>query len=276
VVSPPFSYASPAELAAAFERSRAERDALPADELGRITTNVPNAVTTVLGAEHNVSSMRGEIRRRLPEHPLAPIDNLRRYALGLLYVHVMTLPSAEIETRFQAVLVEGGERREHMLGVAEAYARLGLFDAERVAAIRSGAGHADTAHDLVSLAQLFHERREALAGKSPFSPADVERAQALGLELFDLLGRRKLGNDGATLAADVVEAKLRAFRLMERAYDTARWAVAYLRWKEGDAERLAPSLFGGRGRRRPAPGNDAPDVPAEPDGEAGGGDVEVS
>jgi hypothetical protein len=241
--------APPAELAASLERVRPELEALPEDEVGRITTNVPSAVTIVLGAAHNVAAMRDEIVRKLPEHDLAPLDKLRDYALALLFAHIMTLPSAEIETRLQALLAEAGTRRAQMLGVAEAYVPLGLVDAERVAAIRRGSGHLDTAQDLIALAQLYHAHQAELAGKTPFSAADLEHTHALGLELFDLLGRRKVGNDGSGGPGAYEQARLRAFRLMVRAYDAARAAVGYLRWREGDAETFVPSLFGGRRRR---------------------------
>ncbi len=258
---PARAVASRAELAAAFHRFRGEMAALPDGELGRITTNVPGAVTTALGAAHNLEAMRDDIARTLPGHDLTPIDNLRGYAHALLFAHIMTLPSAEIETRLQALLAEAATRREHMLGVVEAYAPLGLVDAERVAAIRSGTGYLDTAQDLVSLAQLFHDHEAELAGKTPFTEADVDRAHDLGLELFDLLGRRKVGNDVTAPAGGYEAARLRAFRLLVQAYDSARAAVFYLRWREGDAEQLVPSLFGGRSRRR---------VEAEPEAPAGG------
>jgi hypothetical protein len=241
--------APPAELAAALDRVRPELEALPEDEVGRITTNVPSAVTIVLGAAHNVAAMRDELVRKLPEHDLAPLDNLRDYALALLFAHLMTLPSTEIETRLQALLAEAGTRRAQMLGVAEAYVPLGLVDGERVAAIRRGSGHLDTAQDLIALAQLFHAHQSELEGKTPFSAADLEHTHALGLELFDLLGRRKVGNDGSGGPGAYEQARLRAFRLMVRAYDSARAAVGYLRWREGDAETFVPSLFGGRRRR---------------------------
>lgn len=39
--------------------------------------------------------------------------------------------------------------------------------------------------------------------------------------------------------------------MLSRAYDDARRAVTYLRWHEDDADEIAPSLYAGRGGRRP-------------------------
>ncbi|MCU0686871.1 MAG: hypothetical protein MUF34_32265, partial [Polyangiaceae bacterium] len=209
-----------------------------------------------------VEPLRGEIERQLPAHDMDSFDNLRGYALSLFFAHLMTQPSAELETRMQALLVEGGQRRAHLLGMAEALAPLGLVDAERVASIRRGSGHADTAEDLVALAQLFYERRAELEGKTPFTSVDIARAHTIGIELLDWLGRRKVGNDGARAPGPYEEARLRAFRLLVRAYDATYAAVAYVRRREGDVDELMPSLFGGRGRRR---GVSEPDAPAEPE-----------
>jgi hypothetical protein len=45
--------------------------------------------------------------------------------------------------------------------------------------------------------------------------------------------------------------RARAFTLLVNAYDACRQALAYLRWKEGDAESIAPSLFKKRPGRKP-------------------------
>jgi hypothetical protein len=203
--------------------------------------------------------------RKLPEHDFEAVDNLRKCALALLYTHLLTMPSVEIETRVQAVLAEAVRVRAQMLAVAEAYVTLGLFDAERVAAIRRGSGHLDLVQDVLALAQLFLTHRAELEGKTPFSPDDLARATALGLELLHLLGLRKVGNEAASSADANEKMRVRAFRLLVKVYDTARWAVSYLRWREGDVDELMPSLFGGRPRRR---GATEPKAPAEPSGPA--------
>ncbi|WP_438004954.1 hypothetical protein [Sorangium sp. So ce321] len=45
------------------------------------------------------------------------------------------------------------------------------------------------------------------------------------------------------------------------AYDQTRRAVSYLRWNEGDAETIAPSLYKGRGGRAAS----SSDTAAEPE-----------
>ncbi len=50
------------------------------------------------------------------------------------------------------------------------------------------------------------------------------------------------------------------YTLFFNAYDDARRAIAYLRWHSNDAEKIAPSLFSGRGAARSAP-DEVPPTP---------------
>lgn len=91
------------------------------------------------------------------------------------------------------------------------------------------------------------------------------RARELGLErprrraLVDLLAQRQTGTDGTGSPSDYDVAKGRLFRRLARAHSQARRAVVYLRWDEGDADHILPSLYPGRPRRRRAA-----ETPSEP------------
>ena len=63
---------------------------------------------------------------------------------------------------------------------------------------------------------------------------------------------------------------MRAFTLFSRAYDATRGAVTYLRWNEGDADDIAPSLYKGREGRSASTGGAATPPPEKPP-EAGSG-----
>ena len=65
-----------------------------------------------------------------------------------------------------------------------------------------------------------------------------------------------------SLSADVLQ---RAYTLLYETYDDVRQMVGYLRWKQGDADRIAPSLFAQRCRnRRPKPPVEVAERDAEP------------
>jgi hypothetical protein len=59
------------------------------------------------------------------------------------------------------------------------------------------------------------------------------------------------------------------------AYDQTRRAVIYLRWNEGDADTIAPSLYKGRGGRA-ASSNDPATEPADTSGAATPAEPEVA
>ncbi len=240
------------EAALAYELARADVTALPADEVGRITAHVPTVASIALGALPNLEAY-GEKIAALPDFDLPTLLKLRVYARALLHAHLLTLPSTEAETVLRALLAEAAPLRERLLVSAEALALLDFVDRGRVAAIRSGTGHLDTANDLISLAQLFRAGGDDILGKTRLEEAEVDRAYELGMQLVDALGKRRVGTDGAGAAGEHEEACARLFRLVVRTYDQGRRALTYLRWKEGDVNTLMPSLFTRRPGRAPAP-----------------------
>jgi hypothetical protein len=101
---------------------------------------------------------------------------------------------------------------------------------------------------------------------------EVERAGTLGVDLLGLLAQRQAGADGASSPSAYDVAKGRLFRRLARAHSQARRAVVYLRWDEGDADTLVPSLFPGRPRRRRAvetPAEPSAPAPTAPEGPGG-------
>ena len=62
---------------------------------------------------------------------------------------------------------------------------------------------------------------------------------------------RRNGGPAATAAAALD--RQRAFTLFARRYDELRRVVTYLRWHQGDADRIAPSLYRRRHKRRSKP-----------------------
>ncbi|MEN9581964.1 MAG: hypothetical protein RJA70_4973 [Pseudomonadota bacterium] len=137
--------------------------------------------------------------------------------------------------------------RDQLHTDALALAKRGLLQDERVAKLRSGLGHKSVAIDVVGLVQLFRKRFAALQGRMAVTEAELDRAAQLGQELMTAAGVKEQAHMGVNAAALL---RHRAFTLCARAYDQARRAVIYLRWDEGDADQIAPSLWAGRGGRK--------------------------
>ncbi|WP_437898709.1 hypothetical protein [Sorangium sp. So ce124] len=239
--------ATPLQAAKAFDNAFREIEALSADRLITINLDIPRVVSQVLGVLPGLLALRPAVAEHLHKHDVALLDRLETYALAAWYAHLLWLSSEGAENALKPLLEEAVPLRENLLSDAEALARRGLLDAETVAEIRAGQGHIDTANDLVALSALFSGSWPEIAGKTAATEEEVRRAGEIGPQLLAALGVREHGKGpGPTEAADK---RARAFSLLVHAYDQTRRAVAYLRWNEGDADTIAPSLYKGRGGR---------------------------
>ncbi len=105
-----------------------------------------------------------------------------------------------------------------------------------------------------------------IQGKSCVSEQELRRAQSIAEALLAYLGSREQSPEAKAAASEVRD---RAFTLLADNYDIARRVVTYLRWNDGDADQIAPSLYGGKRRsRRDDNDDDNDDVPAVTPGAA--------
>jgi hypothetical protein len=103
------------------------------------------------------------------------------------------------------------------------------------------------AHDVQILTMVLHENWAKVAGKCGATAEEVEHAAKLAIHLQRTVGERERREPAAASPADL---RARSYTLFVRAYDDVRRAIIYLRWHEGDADSIAPSLFAGRGGSR--------------------------
>ncbi|HEU4408639.1 MAG TPA: hypothetical protein VFS43_25480 [Polyangiaceae bacterium] len=266
------------EGAAAFARRQAEIDALPRDQVRRLSVYVPNAVVLVLGALPKMVALRDAMRATFVDPPFALLDNLRDYALAAAYAHARALPHEGGQTRVRALLNEAVPLRARMLSSAETLVTFGLLDPLEVSAVRRGTGHVDTAQDLSSLSGLLRDAGPEILAKTPLTGADLARADELSALLLEALGHRQSGADRSGDPNEADDRVAKAYELMARAYDQCRRVVAYLRWDEGDADAIAPPLGHSRRRARRKQGTEpdggAIDAPEPAPGEAGEGEAD--
>jgi hypothetical protein len=100
-----------------------------------------------------------------------------------------------------------------------------------------------------------------IANKNPITEADLDRAEIVGDEMIRAIGIREQASELSIQAADQ---RRRAYSLFVRAYDEIRRIVTYLRWHQGDADRIAPSLYGKRkaSHKKAQKGDDATNAAA--------------
>jgi hypothetical protein len=242
--------AIPAEAAKAFAEVEPLLATLSPKELAPINTDIPRAVSIAVGAFPHIVALRADAAK-LPLFEITNVDRLGTYALAAWYAHLLALP-ATLASQLAALLDEAKPLREAMLLSAELLAHMGYFDKNAVKAIRAGQGNLDTANDLVALAALFTSGWLQVENKSPIQWEQVEQAAQLGPRILVALGVRDQPGVKAPDPADPGERRARAYTLFVRAYHQCRRAVTYLRWDEGDADEIAPSLFANRGPRKVA------------------------
>jgi hypothetical protein len=111
-------------------------------------------------------------------------------------------------------------------------------------------GHVALGFDLLALCHLLRRVIPNARGRANTIEAELTSAEQLAGRFHAALAHRK-----APLAElkRVTEIRDRAFSLFVEAYGQVRRAVQYLRWEQGDADRIMPSLYRRRQSRREKP-----------------------
>ena len=244
---------TPTSLAKAFRAVEHEIAAVPDHRLIRINLNIPSAIQIGLGALERIQELLPDLAQ-LPDYDLPRVRELGTYAGAALFAHLQAQQPERGLPRLQSLLQDAVPLRACLLAGADALVAVGSMDAEQVAAIRKGRGHADTANDLSALATLYEERWDELKGRTAVTRAMVRRAAALGPRLHAELGVSRL--QPIAPADERRRTRARAFTLFTEVYDLCRRGVTFIRWYEGDADHFVPSLYPKRGPRAPRPGPD--------------------
>jgi len=236
---------APNAMSEAFAKVEPELAALDPAALVPISIDVGAAVTSVLAAAPRIREHRDAIVEQLPKHDVGALDKLESYAHAAWYAHLVHTYASGSPESAKALIDEGTRLRDGLLIAAEALAHRALLDADAVARIRKGSGNADLAGDLVALSSLFKEGWSKVSSKTAVEKHEIDRAAELGPAVLVASAAKKHKN------ADTEGQRTRAFTLLVNAYDGCRRALSYLRWKEGDADSIAPSLFRKRAGRKP-------------------------
>jgi hypothetical protein len=243
---------------AAFQKLEQEIRALPEKDLVAVNLDVSAAVATVLGAVPEILTLRAEMAK-LDGVDVKKIDKLRDFALALGHAHGAYRAALGPSDPVAKLGEDALGLRDQLYTDAAGLAKRGLLDVGRVSKLKSGLGYKNLAFDVVGLVQLFRERAKELAGKTPVTEQELKQAEELAEKLVEAVGLREQSPTGLTAATLL---RQQAFTLFSSAYDEARRAISFLRWNHGDVDQIAPSLFAGRGGRKPV--DVAPSEPAVP------------
>jgi hypothetical protein len=231
------------QIGESYEQLLEEIQALPDAELVHINLDVPTAVTTALGALPEIRALRPQIKAELKSVDLARLDKLEAYALALFKAHTLYVTASRPVEPMAELVEEATQVRDMLYSDAMALVYRGFLDGEQLRGVKTGPGHRPLALDLMAVSAIMRASWSELKAKTAVQPAELSRAEELAQRLLNAIGQR----DGATASvAESASIRQRAFALFVRAYDEVRRAVIFLRWHEGDAETIVPSLYAGR------------------------------
>jgi hypothetical protein len=261
-ITPTLDPALAARAPEAFAFVKAEILAIPEKELLPVNLDIPRAAGRGSLAAERIAPLLPELSL-LAGFDIDRVARLDVYALALLHAHDLVIEVGVDKATLPALLELALPLREDMLRSSELLAHFGVVPAERVAAIRSGQGHADSADDLIALGRLFDEIWERVAGRTMVTREMVDQAPKLGAALHKALAQREVEESPLVPSSDRRYVQAQAFTLFARVYHQALRGVTYLRWNEGDAHCFVPSLYPHRPPRR---GTAADDLTAADDG----------
>jgi hypothetical protein len=235
--------------------------ALPPSKVVSLNISAPHAVTKALGIQPTLAEMKGRISKSLEDVDERLPEHLVTHAHALFHAHSLFLMASRDADALPSLRAEGKKLRTVLLTDADGLIQRGRVDAMRLHGLKNDASYRHLAFDLHILAQLFQGLPDS-SGPTTVSAKEIQRAEELAATILNLVGRRKDLRASVEKAADL---RNRAFTLFARVYDETRRVVVYLRWHNGDADELVPSLYARRKDRKKTETVDTtPGVPPDP------------
>jgi hypothetical protein len=242
----------------AYDHLIDEIRAVPDSDLIIVNIDIPTSVTTALGALPEIVALRPRVVSEMPNYDIVRFDKLEAYTLAVGHAHALFLAASTPTESIDELSSQAVATREMLFSDASALAKRNLVDRQRLSELKGANGYRNTAFDVMALAAMLRDAWPNIVGKTALELSELDRAEMLADRLLTAVGLR---DQGPAIIAEASENRQKAFTLFVSAYDYVRRAVSFLRWSEEDVERIAPSLYAGRGTGRRKPTDPQPPVP---------------
>ena len=265
--SSPFATPAPEDYAPrfrlAFEKILPEMLALVPAETLQVNFDVPTKVTQVLGSLPHIRALRAEIVTHLPTFDVARFDKLEDYVLALSHPHSESMSIDSTSEELQELNERATRQRNILLAIAQLLVLWGLLHRDQIAQFRGAAGYRVVSYELTGLTSLLRKEWATVGPRTGLQPSELLDADHTADQMLTALGARE--RNQATREEELVR-RNQAFTLFIRAYRDAERAIHHLRWEQGDADTIIPSLYSGRSRRPSKPEDEAPQdgAPVDP------------
>ncbi len=241
------------EIAQAMSEARAAYlsllpviQAVPEEDYVHINIDVPTVVTTTLGSLPEISAVRPQVEQSLPDFDASAFDLLPTSVLALAYSHATQLSATTSAGELKEKAETAVAKREVLLADAHALATRGYLDPAALKKLKGPVGYRNVAFDLMALTSLLRQSWSQIGNKTAVREEELTDAETLAQEVLTTQG---LKDEGPAVTDEAAKIRQQAFTLFVRTYDQIRRAIHYLRWEEGDAEDIAPSLYAASRRR---------------------------
>jgi hypothetical protein len=260
-------------LRQAYEQAKPEIDALPDGEFVTVTTDVVAAATTGQGVYPEVIRLRPMIVQELPGFKIFRLDNLKTYALALLYANGEYKTATDPPATVVAMAETATHTRAVLLADANSLIAHGVLAPAVINNLQGVKGYKNVTADLISLVAIHRKYAEQIADRTSIKPDELTAAEDLAAKFSEAVGLRE--QSPQTIAA-ATRTRQAAYTLFVTSYNEVRSAVQYLRRSEGDADVFIPSLFLVHGNRKKnaVDTNPNPPAPVPSPGPTGGGFAE--
>ncbi|MBN8610265.1 MAG: hypothetical protein J0L92_06760 [Deltaproteobacteria bacterium] len=240
-VSVPSTSASVDQLASL----RSEIDALLDRDVLTPRIDVAAAAPVVIGAMPTIEKHRAAVLAIFGERGSRTLDRLVPLARALSLAHAITVATTERD--LEPLAKRAFEVRNGLYLAASALIERDVVSKRSLVKLTGGTSYQGCVEDTRALASWFRALPSDARAQCKVSDADLARAHTMADEFEAAFSERNFARVAGTLA---MEDRARVFTLFFRAYDRARQMLSYVRWHEGDIDRIAPSLYAGRATRR--------------------------
>ncbi len=236
----------PVALKEALDRMRATLEAMPLAEAVQHALDPTRSAGVVVGSLPRIEKHRAAMQAQFGDSAITYLDELPIIANATIQADI-ELTAADSASDLSERFVQVTEDHQLLLTDAEALANRKLLDRARVDAGRPAQGYRAKVKSTLVLIALLRERWEDVKDHTPLTLEELEAIEARAQASLKLLDEREHGS--TRLPAE--EIRTRALARLVRTYGEVQRMLTYVRWWEGDAEAIAPSLWAGRRKASP-------------------------
>jgi hypothetical protein len=173
------------------------------------------------------------------------LSSLEPIALALIHVDSLSKIAVKESPAVKGTFKEASRLRDRLRDPVAVLQKDGLVPKAALTKQEGKRGYVQTVQDLVLLGNLLRDNWEAIDGHSTITMEEVDRCTALAQMLFRNAESRKAR---AAIPVGLERLKKQLYTLFLLAYDELRRCLEFIEC--GAADRVAPTLYQGRGRKR--------------------------